>query len=93
MLSPSPYLFWATVAGPIFINAWREAPISGIGFLVGFYTALVGGLMLFIAIFGGVGNIDPRINRSLGFISVVALLGFGTYQLIAGLSNAGVVPF
>ena len=73
MLSPSPYLFWATVAGPIFINAWREAPISGIGFLVGFYTALVGGLMLFIAIFGGVGNIDPRINRSLGFISVVAL--------------------
>lgn len=91
LLSPSPYLFWATVAGPIFINAWRETPLSGLAFLLGFYTALIGGLMLFIAVFGGVGKIDPRINRGLGLVSVIALLGFGTYQLITGLSRLGVM--
>lgn len=89
LLSPSPYLFWATVAGPIFINAWRETPLSGLVFLVGFYFALIGGLMLFIAVFGGVGKIDPRINRGLGLVSVIALLGFGAYQLTTGLSKLG----
>lgn len=89
LLSPSPYLFWATVAGPIFINAWRETPLSGFAFLVGFYSALIGGLMLFIALFGSVGQIDPRINRGLGLVSVIALLGFGAYQLITGVSRLG----
>lgn len=93
LLSPSPYIFWATIAGPIFITAWRESPLSGLAFLAGFYAALVGGLMLFIAVFGGLGNIDPRINRGLGLLSVVALLGFGIFQLIVGLSRLGVTQF
>ena len=93
LLSPSPYIFWATIAGPIFITAWRESPLSGLAFLAGFYAALVGGLMLFIAVFGGLGNIDPRINRGLGLLSVVALLGFGIFQLIVGLSRLGVAQF
>lgn len=93
LLSPSPYIFWATIAGPIFITAWRESPLSGLAFLAGFYAALVGGLMLFIAVFGGLGKIDPRINRGLGLLSVVALLGFGIFQLIVGLSRLGVTQF
>ena len=92
-LSPSPYIFWATVAGPILVTAWRESPLSGLAFLAGFYAALIGGLMLFIAVFGGLGNIDPRINRGLGLLSVVALLGFGIYQLVVGLNRLGVVQF
>ncbi len=93
LLSPSPYIFWATVAGPILVTAWRESPLSGLAFLAGFYAALVGGLMLFIAVFGGLGNIDPRINRGLGLLSVVALLGFGIYQLVVGLNRLGVAQF
>lgn len=93
LLSPSPYIFWATVAGPILVTAWRESPLSGLAFLAGFYAALVGGLMLFIAVFGGLGKIDPRINRGLGLLSVVALLGFGIFQLIVGLSRLGVAQF
>ncbi len=91
-LSPSPYIFWATVAGPILIEAWRRAPASGLGFLIGFYIALIGGLMLFILLLAGAGRVDPRVNQALGVVSVVGLLGFGLYQLAAGIGGLGMGP-
>lgn len=87
LLSPSPYIFWATVAGPLLIAAWRQAPVHGLGFLLSFYTAIIGGLLLFILIFGGASRIGPRVNRALGVLSVVGLTGFGFYQLAAGLDS------
>ncbi len=89
LLSPSPYLFWATVAGPILIEGWRQAPASGLVFLLGFYVALVGGLALFILVFGGAGRVDARINRVLGIVSAVALFAFGLYQLTVGVRGIG----
>lgn len=85
LLSPSPYLFWATIAGPILIAGWRTAPSWGLAFLLGFYAALIGGIALFILVAGLVGGIDPRINRALGAVSAAALFGLGLYQLVAGL--------
>lgn len=89
LLSPSPYLFWGTVAGPILIEAWRTNPIYGLGFLASFYAALIGGAMLFILLFAGAGKLDPRVNRALGAVSAVALLAFGLYQLTSGISGVG----
>lgn len=88
-LSPSPYLFWATVAGPILIEAWRQAPAFGLAFLVGFYVALIGGLMLFVLVFAGAGRIDAHVNGALGALSAVALFGFGLYQLATGIRGVG----
>ncbi|CUS05354.2 Lysine exporter protein (LYSE/YGGA) [Candidatus Promineifilum breve] len=86
-LSPGPYLFWATVAGPILLEAWRRSPAFGLGFLISFYVAIIGGLMVFILVFAGAGRIDPRVNRALGVVSVVGLLGFGLYQLVTGVGG------
>lgn len=86
-LSPSPYIFWATVAGPILIEAWRETPAAGLAFLLSFYAALIGGLMLFIVIFGGASKLDARVNRSLAALSAVGLLAFGLYQLAVGIGR------
>lgn len=88
-LSPSPYIFWATVAGPIFLEGWRQAPAQGLAFLGGFYAALVGGIALFIVVFGGAGKVSPRVNRGLGALSAVGLFAFAVYQLAMGLSGAG----
>ena len=85
-LSPNPYIFWATIAGPIFINGWREAPIDGISFVLGFYVAIIGGFMAFIGLFALTSKLDPRISRLLSLISAIALLLFGLYQLSKGLS-------
>lgn len=84
LLSPSPYIFWATITGPILIEAWRTAPSLGLAFLLGFYVALIGGLALFILVAGLTGSIGPRVNRGLGLFSAVVLFAFGIFQLAAG---------
>jgi threonine/homoserine/homoserine lactone efflux protein len=84
-LSPGPYLFWATISGPILIAGWRASPALGLSFLLGFYAALIGGMALFVLVAGLTGRIDPRLNRGLGLVSAVALLAFGLYQLTTGL--------
>jgi threonine/homoserine/homoserine lactone efflux protein len=88
-LSPSPYLFWATIAGPMLLKAWRHSPVMGATFLASFYVALLGGMMLFILVFAGAGKVDPRVNRALGAISAVALFAFGVYQLFTGIAGVG----
>jgi threonine/homoserine/homoserine lactone efflux protein len=85
LLSPNPYIFWATIAGPIFISGWKEFPRYGIGFLLGFYVALIGGFLAFVALFALTGKLDKRINRTLNGFAALALLLFGLFHLIRGL--------
>ncbi|MCB9009852.1 MAG: LysE family transporter [Ardenticatenaceae bacterium] len=84
MLSPNAYLFWSTIAGPIFLEGWRQAPSHGLAFMLGFYGALIGGFMGFVVLFGVLGQASPRLNRVLGVVSAVALFGFGLYQIWLG---------
>ncbi|MEZ4642209.1 MAG: LysE family transporter [Chloroflexota bacterium] len=79
-LSPNPYIYWATITGPILIEAWRNSALSGLGFLLGFYGALVGGFAGFVILFALSGRLDARVNRVLGGASALALFAFGVYQ-------------
>jgi threonine/homoserine/homoserine lactone efflux protein len=92
LLSPNPYIFWATVAGPIFVTGWREAPLNGVGFLIGFYVAIIGGFMAFVALFAFTGGLDPRLNTALGALSAVALLLFGIFHLSRGFIQLAGAP-
>lgn len=42
LLSPHPWLFWATVLGPLVLTTWGSAPVRAIGLVVAFYVAIVG---------------------------------------------------
>jgi threonine/homoserine/homoserine lactone efflux protein len=42
LLSPHPWLFWLTVGGPIVVAAWRESPLSGAAFVIGFFATMIG---------------------------------------------------
>ncbi len=86
-LSPNPYIFWATVAGPILIQGWRASPSFGISFIVGFYGTLIGGFLAFVALFAVARRLDTRVNRILSGVSAMALLGFGIYQLLIGIQE------
>ncbi|WP_420644657.1 LysE family translocator [Candidatus Leptofilum sp.] len=87
MLSPNAYIFWSTIAGPIFLEGWRQSPSHGLAFIFGFYGALIGGFMGFVVLFGVLGQASPKLNRWLGAISAIALLGFGLYQIWLGASR------
>jgi threonine/homoserine/homoserine lactone efflux protein len=84
-LSPGPYIFWTLVTGPILVRGWRDTPVNGIGFLAGFYIAMIGTLLTIIIVFGAASNLGPKVNRALLGISSIALLCFGLYQLWKGL--------
>ena len=86
-LSPGPYIFWGTVTGPILIAGWREMPANGVGFLLGFYVAMVGALVGMIVVFGTARQLGPKVNRALLGISAVALAAFGIYQLWLGVTG------
>jgi len=84
-LSPGAYIFWTLVTGPILMRGWHEAPINGIGFLMGFYAAMIASLVAIIIVFGVAGKFGNKFNRALLGISAIALLSFGLYQLWLGL--------
>jgi threonine/homoserine/homoserine lactone efflux protein len=87
MLSPGPYIFWSLVTGPILLEGWRKAPANGVGFLVGFYTAMIASMVGLILIFGLARHLGPKVNRILLGISALALAGFALYQLWRGITG------
>ena len=85
MLAPGAYIFWSLVTGPILVAGWRETPVFGITFILGFYITFVLCLMLIIFIFGTMQNLGQKVRRALIGVSAMALLGFGLYQVWLGI--------
>jgi threonine/homoserine/homoserine lactone efflux protein len=88
VVSPGPYLFWSLVTGPILLEGWREIPALGIGFLTGFYSAMVASLAVLILLFGLAKRLGPKVNHILLGLSTIALFGFGLYQLWRGITGS-----
>ena len=84
LLNPNPYIFWASVAGPLLVAGWRASPVYGMSFLAGFYTLLIGSLAVFIILFGMVGRIGAGVTKTLSGIAALALLLFGGYLILSG---------
>ena len=85
-LNPNPYIFWTLVTGRILLAGWRNTPIYGLGFLLGFYATFILSLATMILIFGTARQLGPKINRVLLGFSAVALFFFGLYQLWLGIT-------
>ena len=86
-LGPGPWIFWSLIAGPIFLEGWRESQINGMSFMLGFYGTLIGGNLFFIALFASAQRFGSRLNRALIGFSALALLGLGLVQLTRGIQN------
>jgi threonine/homoserine/homoserine lactone efflux protein len=84
MLNPNPYIFWSLVTGPILLAGWRETPLHGLGFLLGFYLTMILGFCATIILFGSARQMGPRVNRLLLGVSAIALFCFGLFQLWKG---------
>ncbi len=79
-LSPHPYLFWATVGGPMILQAWSENPWQVAVFVAGFYLCLVGSKIV-IALLAGqsrqflAGKNYVYLMRVLGVLLLIFALG------------------
>lgn len=81
--NPAPWLFWATVGGPVLITTWQQSPPAAVAWLSGFYLALVGAKVGLAVGLGPVrGAASTRAHR-------VLLLGSGLLLVaVAGLLAA-----
>lgn len=70
-LSPHPYLFWATVGGPLIIKFWNSSHINALAFAGAFYLFLVGS-KVFIAVLTAVSRAHLEGGR---YIIAMRLLG------------------
>lgn len=76
--SPSPYLFWATVNGPLLLRALEIGPVAALGMLLGFYGTFLCGMALLVIVFSRLGSIDERMTRLILWLTLILLLWFGT---------------
>jgi threonine/homoserine/homoserine lactone efflux protein len=86
-LSPGPYIYWSLVTGPVLLAGWRQASANGIGFVVGFYAAMIVTLASIITLFATARHLGPKLNRALLGLSAIALACFGLYQLGLGIGG------
>jgi threonine/homoserine/homoserine lactone efflux protein len=85
LMGPGPWVFWATVNGPIFTDAIRISPLNGLGFLIGFYVPFMLILAGWIFLFDRLRLLNPRITRALLLVTVVVLALLGLQLIAQGL--------
>lgn len=81
LLNPAPYIYWGLVMGPLLVDAWRTNPLYGGALLLAFYAVLIGGLLGIMALFGAARQLGERVSRILLGLTVLALAGFGLFQI------------
>jgi threonine/homoserine/homoserine lactone efflux protein len=84
-LSPGPYLFWSLVIGPLFVTAWRDNSLNAVSIVLGFYFAMIGLNFAVVLLFGQAARFGNQARKAMLGLSVLALAGFGLYQLWQGI--------
>lgn len=87
LFNPNPYLGWSLVMGPMLIKGWTASPANGIVLIAVFYSSMIIYSAVMVILFSAAGNLGPRVNRISLFISVIAFLMFGFYQLWTGITG------
>jgi threonine/homoserine/homoserine lactone efflux protein len=82
VLSPHPWVAWATALGPLVVSTWRDSHPSAIWLVAGFYVTLVGSKIAVAALVAG----GRRHLRDTGYRR--ALVGAGVLLVLAGIALA-----
>lgn len=88
LLSPGPYIFWSTVIGPLVIRAWKISTWSAVALVGIFYAAMLSLNMVLILLFGQAARFGNQVRKVILGLSVLALAGFGLYQLWQGMFSS-----
>ena len=85
-LNPSPYMFWASIGGPLVLKASSTSLVYAAAFILPFYVLLVGSKIVVAIVSGRSRNLlksrhYKTVIRTLG----LALIGFGVLFLRDGV--------
>jgi threonine/homoserine/homoserine lactone efflux protein len=86
VMSPGPWLFWGTVIGPLFIEAWDDSPTNGLTLVVGFYTVFLIVLAAGVLLFHQARRMGEQVVNRLMWLGMAILIVFGTLLWWQGLN-------
>lgn len=84
-LSPGPYLFWATINGPLLVSALELSIGHALVFLVAFYGTFMLGLSCWIFLFHMLRQINVRYLKLIILLTIGLLLFFGTSLILSAI--------
>ena len=76
-LSPGPWLFWATVNGPLLVKALDASPGHALAFLAAFYGTFLSGLCCWILLIHQARQLRDDVLNYIILATAVLLLWFG----------------
>ena len=76
-LSPGPYLFWASVTGPLLVRALDASALHALAFLLAFYGTFLCGLCGWVLLFHHVGRVRVEYLRTVILATILLLVWFG----------------
>jgi threonine/homoserine/homoserine lactone efflux protein len=84
-VSPGPYIFWATINGPLLIQGLNESAVMGVAFLLAFYGTFIGILSVYVLVFDRLRRIDERVTRGIFLLTLVVMVLFGLRLMGQGI--------
>ena len=84
-VSPGPYIFWATINGPLLIQGLNQSVPMGIAFLLAFYGTFVAILCVYVLVFDRLRRIDERVTKGIFLVTLVVMVLFGLRLIGQGI--------
>ena len=85
LLSPGPWLFWATVNGPLLLKSLDYSPGHTLAFLLAFYGVFLGGLCCWVLLIHQARRLPDNIFRHIMLATVLLLTWFGVGLITAAI--------
>ncbi len=86
-LSPGPYIFWATINGPLLLQGLNQSVWHGAGFMIAFYGTFLLLLAAYVIVFDRLRRLDARFTRAIFLVTLLVLVLFGISLIWQGLSR------
>lgn len=86
-LSPGPYVFWATINGPLLVRALGLSAWHALAFLLAFYGTFLALLALYVIVFDRVRQLDARIANAIFALTLLVMCGFGASLIWQGITG------
>jgi threonine/homoserine/homoserine lactone efflux protein len=87
-LSPSPYVFWSSVHGPVVVGLAAQSLWSAFLYVFVFYGVFFVGIALTVWLASRLGQFSPAVTRKLILVTIIALAVFGLWIIAQGIGGA-----
>ena len=85
LLSPGPWLFWATVNGPLLLKSLDNSAVHTLAFLVAFYGVFLGGLCCWVLLIQQARRLPDAVFRYIILATALLLTWFGVGLISAAI--------